>query len=112
VRIITAGNYVLLTHHLFVLLQKKNILSDPSLPNEYRISLARSLRHNLFSQAMTVIRGIAILQEYKLMSVSLQIPFLINVQEKIRATLAAEVYPEVLGNQIDLQMETIASSTI
>jgi hypothetical protein len=39
------------------------------------------------------------------MSVSLQIPFLINVQEKIRATLAAEVYPEILGNQIDLQME-------
>jgi len=49
--------------------QKKAVLSDPTLPPEFRISLARSLRNDLFSQ----------------------IPFLVNIPEAIRAKFTAEL---------------------
>jgi hypothetical protein len=31
--------------------QKKKVLADPSLPSDFRLLLAQSLRHNLFLQA-------------------------------------------------------------
>jgi hypothetical protein len=33
-------------------LQKRKVLADPSLPPEFRISLAKSLRHDLFSKVL------------------------------------------------------------
>ena len=73
-----------------VWLQKRKVLSDPSLPPEFRISLAKSLRHDLFFQVRTDIDVLS-LPFSKLIDMSLQIPFLIGIQERVRATFTAEV---------------------
>jgi hypothetical protein len=37
--------------YLIPLVQKRQVLSDPTLPPEFRLTLAQSLRHDLFFQA-------------------------------------------------------------
>ncbi len=70
--------------------QKRKVLSDPTLPPEFRISLARSLRHDLFFQVC--VYDIECLSCLELLTVIfLQIPFLIGIQERVRATFTAEV---------------------
>ena len=49
-------------------LQKRRILSDPSLPSEFRLSLARSLRHDLFFQVDVQFRNYGIGFDLKLCS--------------------------------------------
>ena len=74
-------------------LQKRKVLADPSLPPEFRISLAKSLRHDLFSKVLDILDsfGDHSINVRKITDMSLQIPFLVGIQERVRATFTAEV---------------------